>query len=217
MTRILLIDDHALFRESLARLLNQENGLQVTGQGATVEEALNHLEREEYDLVLLDYELGDRRANEVVAREQERGRQHRIIIVTVGLTLAEVRQLRNKGVGGIFLKNNEPEMLLAAIRAVLAGHTYFDPQYASTPEEPVAPVFRKVRFTERDREVLRAVFEGLANKEIADRLGVSESAIKASLQQLFSKTGVRTRSQLVRVALEQHRRELLEASQPVQG
>jgi DNA-binding NarL/FixJ family response regulator len=57
--------------------------------------------------------------------------------------------------------------------------------------------------------VLRGVFEGLANKEIAERLKVSESAIKASLQQLFSKTGVRTRGQLVRIALEQFRRELL--------
>jgi DNA-binding NarL/FixJ family response regulator len=66
-----------------------------------------------------------------------------------------------------------------------------------------------VRFTERDRQVLRGVFEGLANKEIAERLKVSESAIKASLQQLFSKTGVRTRGQLVRIALEQFRRELL--------
>jgi DNA-binding NarL/FixJ family response regulator len=214
MTRILLIDDHALFRESLARLLGQEQGLAVTGQGATVEEALQLLQQNEYDLVLLDYELGDRRGNEVVAREQERGRQHRIIVVTIGLTLAEVRQLRNKGVGGIFLKNNPPEMLLAAIRAVLAGHTYIEPQYASTPEAPAAPSFRKIRFTERDREVLRAVFEGLANKEIAERLSVSESAVKASLQQLFSKTGVRTRSQLVRVALEQHRRELLEVHQP---
>ena len=66
-----------------------------------------------------------------------------------------------------------------------------------------------MRFTERDRQVLRGVFEGLANKEIAERLKVSESAIKASLQQLFSKTGVRTRGQLVRIALEQFRRELL--------
>jgi two-component system, NarL family, nitrate/nitrite response regulator NarL len=215
MTRILLIDDHALFRESLARLLNQESGMAVTGQGATVEEALQLLSRHDYELVLLDYELGDRRGNEVVAREQERGREHRIIVVTVGLTQAEVRQLRNKGVGGIFLKNNPPEMLLDAIRAVLGGQTYIDPQYAATPDTPVPLSFRKVRFTERDREVLRAVFEGLANKEIAERLNVSESAIKASLQQLFSKTGVRTRSQLVRVALEQHRRELLEATAPV--
>ncbi|HSY65576.1 MAG TPA: helix-turn-helix transcriptional regulator [Terriglobales bacterium] len=62
-----------------------------------------------------------------------------------------------------------------------------------------------VRFTERERRVLSFVFEGLANKQIADRLQISESAGKASLQQLFTKTGVRTRSQLVRIALEKYR------------
>jgi DNA-binding NarL/FixJ family response regulator len=65
------------------------------------------------------------------------------------------------------------------------------------------------RLTDRDRQVMRGVFEGLANKEIADRLQISESSVKASLQQLFDKTGVRTRSQLVRVALEQYREQLL--------
>jgi DNA-binding NarL/FixJ family response regulator len=64
------------------------------------------------------------------------------------------------------------------------------------------------RFTERERQVLSGVFEGLVNKEIADRIGVSESSVKATLQQLFSKTGVRTRSQLVRITLEQHKSRL---------
>src|SRR5580693_825082 len=64
---------------------------------------------------------------------------------------------------------------------------------------------RAARFTERERRVLSFVFEGLANKQIADRLQISESAVKASLQQLFTKTGVRTRSQLVRIALEKYR------------
>ena len=63
-------------------------------------------------------------------------------------------------------------------------------------------------FTEREQLVISCVFEGLANKEIAARIGVSESSVKATLQQLFSKTGVRTRSQLVRIVLEQHRDQL---------
>ena len=74
---------------------------------------------------------------------------------------------------------------------------------ASTPS--AAP---RKRLTERERDVLRAVFGGLANKEIADRLGISESSVKAALQQLFAKTGVRTRSQLVRVALETYEDQL---------
>ncbi len=79
--------------------------------------------------------------------------------------------------------------------------TALDSELASTET-------RSGRFTERERQVLSLVFEGLANKEIAGRIKVSESSVKATLQQLFSKTGVRTRSQLVRIVLEQHRDQL---------
>ena len=210
MTRVLLVDDHALFREGLARLLSGVPDLAVAGQCATAEEAMTLLSNENYDLMLLDYELGDRRGNEVVSYCIDHKLGVKTMVVTVGLTQSEVRQLRNKGVAGIFLKNNSPEMLVEAIRQVLRDEPYFDPKYLEVPlQAPGTSPFRKVRFTERDREVLRGVFEGLANKEIAEKLHVSESAIKASLQQLFAKTGVRTRSQLVRIALEQFRRELL--------
>ena len=210
MTRLLLVDDHALFREGLARLLGGVPELEVAAQCSTVEEALALLGKMPFDLILLDYELGDRRGNDVVAFVVDQQLPVKIIVVTVGLTQSEVRQLRNKGVAGICLKNNSPEVLLEAIHKVLAGEQWFDEKYMEVPlQSPGVSPYRKVRFTERDREVLRGVFEGLANKEIAERLRVSESAIKASLQQLFSKTGVRTRSQLVRIALEQYRRELL--------
>jgi DNA-binding NarL/FixJ family response regulator len=210
MTNVLLVDDHALFRESLSRLLAAGTEVRVTAQCGTVEEALQHIETTQFDLILLDYELGDRRGNEVVAGAKQRQFAGKILIVTVGLTKTEVRQMLNHGVSGIFLKNNPPDMLMEAIHAVLRGETWMDPKYATaSADEAAQEAARRARFTDRDRQVLRGVFEGLANKEIAERLHVSESAIKASLQQLFGKTGVRTRSQLVRVALEHYRRELL--------
>jgi len=210
MIRILLVDDHALFREGLARLLGADSEVRVSAQCSTVEDAVAQLGREEFDLILLDYELGDRRGNEVVSAAHQRRFGGKILIVTVGLTRAEMRQMMNQGVSGVFLKNNSPELLIQAIESVMRGETWIDPRYLARAAEACPDeVVRRARFTERDRIVLRGVFEGLANKEIAERLHVSESAIKASLQQLFSKTGVRTRSQLVRVALEQYRRELL--------
>lgn len=210
MTNVLLVDDHALFRESLARLLAVESDIRIVAQCGTVEEALHFMGAQEFDLVLLDYELGDRRGNEVVNAARQNGFAGKILIVTVGLTLAEVRAMMNSGVSGVFLKNNSPELLIQAVHAVMRGEVWMDPRYTVGADVPAtAEAARRARFTERDRQVLRGVFEGLANKEIADRLHVSESAIKASLQQLFSKTGVRTRSQLVRVALEHYRRELL--------
>jgi DNA-binding NarL/FixJ family response regulator len=210
MTRLLLVDDHALFRESLARLLASETGLVVHAQCSTVEEALAWIERGQIDLVLLDYELGDRRGNEVVLAAERLNFAGKILVVTVGLTMPEARHIINHGVAGIFLKNDPPETLFEAIQAVVAGHNWIDPKFRlAGTSAPGGDRLTRTRFTDRDRQVLRGVFEGHANKEIAEGLGVSESAIKASLQQLFAKTGVRTRGQLVRVALEHYRRELL--------
>jgi two-component system nitrate/nitrite response regulator NarL len=90
----------------------------------------------------------------------------------------------------------------------MAGKVWLDQEQlrtAMTTEVPTPQPGGTRRFTERERQVLSFVFEGLANKEIATRIGVSEGSVKSTLQQLFSKTGVRTRSQLVRIVLEQYR------------
>lgn len=210
MTRILLVDDHALFRESLARWFDGQKDFQVVGQCASVDEALRALSAGGFDLMLLDFELGDHRGSEVVLSSKAKTFGGKIFMVTVGMTRAEVRQALNHGASGVFLKTNGPDALVDAIRSVMAGEVWIDPKYANSENDhPMAETNRRVKFTERDRVVLRGVFDGMANKEIAEQLRVSESAIKASLQQLFSKTGVRTRSQLVRVALEHFRRELV--------
>lgn len=210
MIQALLVEEHALSRESLARLLEVSSDIRVTAQCGTVEAALQLLEGQPFELVLLDYDLGYRRGYEVVAAARVQAFAGKILIVTAGLTVAEVLTLISSGVSGIFLKCNSPDLLIEAIRAVMRGEIWMDPKCATSDVDPAsAEAARRSRFTERDRRVLQAVLEGLANKAIADRLQVSESAIKASLQQLFSKTGVRTRSQLVRVALEQYRQELL--------
>jgi len=105
---------------------------------------------------------------------------------------------------------NEALQILQGIRDVMAGKVWLDQelQTALRTEVGTSEDNRTRPFTEREQQVLSCVFEGLANKEIAVRIGVSESSVKATLQQLFSKTGVRTRSQLVRIVLEQHRDQL---------
>ena len=93
----------------------------------------------------------------------------------------------------------------------MAGKVWLDQEQLQTAFKTEIATLQENRtkpFTEREQQVLSSVFEGLANKEIAARIGVSESSVKATLQQLFSKTGVRTRSQLVRIVLEQHRDQL---------
>jgi two-component system nitrate/nitrite response regulator NarL len=115
-------------------------------------------------------------------------------------------ELIRLGIAGLFLKHNSPALLSQAIRHVVDGEVWFEQQFLRsvvTAASAPAPSSGEP-LTERERTVLSQVFEGRANKEIAERLGVSESSVKATLQQLFAKTGVRTRSQLVRVALEKY-------------
>jgi two-component system nitrate/nitrite response regulator NarL len=205
--RVLLVDDHALFREGVARFLAVEPDLEMAAHCGSVDEALAVVGDTPVDVVLLDFDLGQEKGTQFLVSARGRGFRGKTLIVTAGLSDTEVTELLRLGVAGIFLKHNSPAMLTKAIRKVMEGEAWLDQRYLRVlvdsgtekahPQEP--------RLTEREREVLRAVLEGLANKEIAAHLNVSESSVKATLQQLFSKTGVRTRGQLVRVALERYK------------
>jgi DNA-binding NarL/FixJ family response regulator len=205
--RLLLLDDHALFREGLARLLASEPDFELAVPCSSGDEALRVLETSEIDLILLDYDLGAETGSRFLQLAAQRDYQGRVLVVTAGLGDAEVAEMLRLGVTGIFLKHNPPSLLAKAIRKVMAGEIWLDQRYLKIllQESRTSDLERGRKLSEREREVLRAVFQGLANKEIASRLHVSESSVKATLQQLFLKTGVRTRSQLVRVALEQYR------------
>jgi two-component system, NarL family, nitrate/nitrite response regulator NarL len=110
-------------------------------------------------------------------------------------------------VSGIFLKHAPLDELRAAIRTVASGGTFLDHSFARSADNESGEE-SPAMFNERQRRVLRFVIEGLSNKEIAWRLQISESYVKAILQTLFQKTGVRTRGQLVRVAFEQYEDQL---------
>lgn len=208
---ILLVDDHALFRDSVARFLDGDAGFQIVGGCATVQEAREFLQANPVDLVLLDFDLGERDGLDFMNAAAAIGYRGKVLLVTAGLDEADAANLLKRGIAGVFLKHNSPATLVEAIREVLAGNVWFEQNYlkkivdraAERAAENHVPRTRKL--TGREQQVLIGVFEGLANKQIAARLNVSESSVKATLQQLFQKTGVRNRSQLVRIALEQYR------------
>jgi two-component system nitrate/nitrite response regulator NarL len=208
--RILLLDDHALFRESVARFLASERGLEVVAHCGSSEEALAALRNSPVDIILLDLDLGQADGRDFLRAARQQGFAGRVLVVTAGVEEKQAADLMRQGISGVFMKHESTASLLEGIRQVMAGKTWFDRELlqatvlaaGSRAESNAQP------FTDRERQVLSWVFQGLLNKEIADRMGLSESAIKATLQQLFAKTGVRTRSQLVRIALEQYRDQL---------
>jgi DNA-binding NarL/FixJ family response regulator len=205
---ILLLDDHALFRESVSRLLSIEPGFDVVAHCGTIEEALQVVRQNSIDLVLLDFDLGERDGREFLRLAREQGFNGKILVVTAGVDDGAASELIRAGISGVFHKHDSAALLAQGIRDVMAGKVWFDQEQLQTAlktESTTTPSSGTRRFTEREQQVLSFVFEGLANKEIASRIGVSESSVKSTLQQLFSKTGVRTRSQLVRIVLEHYR------------
>ena len=208
---ILLLDDHALFRESVGRLLAAEPGFHVAAHCGTIKEALQVLKQKPIEVVLLDFDLGGHDGTEFVRLAATQGFKGKILVVTAGVDQEAATELIRSGISGVFLKRDSAALLAQGIRDVMAGKVWLDQEQLQTAlrTEVATPQENRTKpFTEREQQVLSCVFEGLANKEIADRIGVSESSVKATLQQLFSKTGVRTRSQSVRIVLEQHRDQL---------
>jgi DNA-binding NarL/FixJ family response regulator len=201
--RLLLLDDHVLFREGLRRLLVTEPGFETVGECGTSAEALEVLSQTAVDVILLDFDLGEETGTSFIAEAYKAGYRGKILIVTAGMIPLDVTVARDLGISGIFLKHNSPKTLLEAIRGVAGGGEWMDSRTA--PPEPAAvdkPAQVNAQLSQRELQVLRSVFEGLSNKEIAHHIGCSQSSVKATLQRLFEKTGVRTRSQLVRIAIE---------------
>ena len=205
---LLLLDEHAMFRQSLARVLEKEAGFKVAAQFADPAEALAQISAHGPALVLLD--LGAERALQFVEQARKTHFAGFILVVTGGMTGPEAIQLIQAGVAGITHKHHSVEALCATIRQVAAGEVYLEPVYLtsvfraldrSRPNNPA-------KLTERDKVVLRLVLQGLTNRQISTRLRISESGAKSALRQLFDKLGVRTRAQLVKAALERYRDQL---------
>jgi DNA-binding NarL/FixJ family response regulator len=203
-TRLALLDDHGLFRESLSHLLASEPDFEVVGQCSTSAEALELLENTAVDLVLLELNIGTERSDEFISAARQAGYLGRFLLVTAGIDPARSAAALKLGASGIFLKCNSSSRLVQAIRLVASGEASVDQRviqliadrYPQHEDQCLGCL------TKREQTVLKALLNGLTNKKIGRQVGVSESAIKATLQQLFDKTGVRTRSQLVRAALD---------------
>jgi DNA-binding NarL/FixJ family response regulator len=208
--RILLVDDHAIFRESLAKTLGCEPGFEVFDCGS-ISDALQVLSRTPLDLVLLDHDLGTERSWQFVRAAKEVGFAGRVLVLTAWISDTEARRLLHQGVAGIVRKESPLSALRESIHIVVGGGTYLDKRYAGVLDRvrtPKGDQSTGIRLSDRERRVLRFVLEGLSNKDIASRLMFSESYVKAILQRLFAKTAVNTRGQLVRLALEQYQDQL---------
>lgn len=204
--RVLITDDHSLFRQSLSRFLSATQGLRVIGEYTTVKETIAALSEGEVDIVLLDYDLGEEEGLSLLAELRKRNWSVKVLIVTAGMPDAATHRAMETGASGVFFKHNNLDQLVTAIHRVVEGEFWLDATsvraLVASGSMPGETLERKRPLTPRQGEVMRGILDGLTNKEIALKINCSESSVKAVIQELFHKAGVRTRSQLVRIAIE---------------
>jgi two-component system response regulator NreC len=210
MIRILLIDELAVVRESLAMALGTARDMELWCS-STIEEGSELLNGSpgRFDVVLVKQSAGGQKVDELLSITNQNGLNGRVLIITPGLSELEQTRLARLGVAGIFAKQRPLVELIDAIRGVAREQPWFDRQ--ASHEDPL-----KRALSRQERTAADLVLEGLANKEIAVRMVVSESCVKALLQRVFLKVGVRTRGQLVRFLMERSPGALMEKAPEAQ-
>jgi DNA-binding NarL/FixJ family response regulator len=194
--RVLVVDDHLVVRHGLEQLLGSSPVVDLIGFAADGQEAVEAAARLQPDVVLMDLSMPVMDGVEATARISKAHPTIKIVILSSFSDQQRVLAALNAGAEGYVLKHADPEQILAAIEAVHAGGAPIDPQVARVLLD-VRRVGVPVRgqLTDREAEVLRLVQGGLANKQIARRLGISERTVKAHLTKVFQTLGVSDRTQ----------------------
>jgi two-component system, NarL family, nitrate/nitrite response regulator NarL len=207
--RLLIVDQLSLFRISLGHLLASERGFDVVGESGTPEEAFQNLDRAPVDLILLDYDLCTERCSDFISAARARGYEGKFLILAASLDARKSAMALKLGASGIFLKSEAPSRLLQAIRVVSRGEIWIEQRVVQLiAEELVGRYpsldrnFHPSRLDNREQQVLNGIISGFSNRKIGKEIGLSESTVKNVVQRLFSKAGVKTRIELVRVALQ---------------
>jgi two-component system nitrate/nitrite response regulator NarL len=198
--RLILLDNHLLFRESLAQLLASQHDFELVAECTTPVEALKSLQHSGVDVILVDIGI----AKEFIPWSQRVRYPVKCLVIAAQVDATGSAIVLKYGASGIFLASDSSSRLMQAIRLVASGDAWVDQKVLQLLAErfPHFEARWPGNLTRREQTVLQGVVDGLSNRKIASQIGVSESTIKAALQQLFKKAGVRTRSQLVRVAIE---------------
>jgi DNA-binding NarL/FixJ family response regulator len=210
--KLLIIDDHNLFRQGLIRILQDDDQLHVVGQGGNGQEALIQVERLQPDIVLMDLNMPVMSGPEAVRAMGERFPTIPVIMLTVSERDEDLFDAIKAGARGYLLKNVGMAELIDAIQRVQAGEAIIAPSMAVrlleefralAHQAPVEPAQAQlVGLSERETDVLRLVAQGYSNKEIADALTLSEHTIKSHLQSILDKLQLRSRAHAAAYAVQ---------------
>jgi two-component system nitrate/nitrite response regulator NarL len=197
--RIVVVDDHALFRRGLVGLLSEMENFNVVGEASNGEEALGVIAKQAPDVVLLDINMPGMSGIETLRALQKQGLKSQVLMLTISQQEEDLLGAIRAGAQGYLLKNAEPETLQTTIKQVVAGKSVLAP-------EVTAQVFRLVRsgqlgssniLTEREVEVLRHLARGLTTSQTSAEMFISENTVKTHIRHILEKLEVNNRAEAV--------------------
>jgi DNA-binding NarL/FixJ family response regulator len=216
--RIVVADDHPIFRDGLCRLLGLEEDFEVVAQAQDGTQVLEILQRLEPDILLLDLKMPGLDGLGTLQRLQAAHNKTRVIVLTASDDKNEFVQAMKLGTSGIVLKQTATEMLIKSIRKVHAGEIWLDShttaavirQFVAAEEAPPPPApppsasqrdRERSPLSQREREIVALVAQGFKNKEMAEKMFISEQTVKNHLHNIFDKLGVSDRLELALYAI----------------
>jgi len=213
--KIAVADDHTIFRDGLRRLLGLEPDFEIVAEAQDGTEVPDILRDKEPDILLLDLKMPGLDGLGVLQRIQNQKYKTKIIVLTASDDEGEYVQAMKYGTCGIVLKQTATDLLIKSIRKVYGGEIWLDAkttaavmrQFAS-PSEPNPRERDKPRLSNREREIVALVAQGFKNKEIAERMFISEQTVKNHLHNIFDKLGVSDRLELALYAIHRNIRPL---------
>jgi DNA-binding NarL/FixJ family response regulator len=195
MIKVLVVDDHVIVRDGLAQVLASASDIELVGTASNGVEALVAVAEHMPDVVLMDLSMPEMDGVEATRHIAAEHAGVRVLVLTSFSDQSRIMDALSAGAEGYLLKHSEPREIVAAIRSVYEGGSPLDPKAARVLLESRRTKQSDIALTDREQEVLLLVREGLANKQIARRLAISERTVKAHLTSVFQRLGVSDRTQ----------------------
>jgi two-component system, NarL family, nitrate/nitrite response regulator NarL len=202
--RIIIADDHAIFRDGLRRLLATQPDFEVVGEASDGKEAITLSQQLKPDVLLLDLAMPRVPGMEVLRELAREETPVRTLLLTAAIQPFAVTTALQLGARGIVLKASPPEMLLKSIRSVHEGQFWVGSEPVSSWARTGQGSSNAYGLTSREIEIISAIKQGSSNREIAGQLAISEETVKRHLSNIYGKLGVSSRLELAVLASEQH-------------
>lgn len=195
--RVLIADDHSIFRQGLAMIISRDPDMVVIAQAENGQQAIDLFQKHQPDVTLMDLRMPKVEGVEAITAIRAESKSARIIVLTTYDSDEDIYRGLQAGAKGYLLKETEPDELLSAIRAIYRGQQYIPPNVGAKLVQRMSnPVL-----SERELAVLRSMAQGMSNADIATALSIGEGTVKSHVNRILSKLDVNDRTQAVIVAI----------------